>query len=313
MVPDLTAESFLASLRVITSTYRQPRVILSDNATCFTASHKVLKQLHDNFSIKSELNVKGIKWIFTPTNAPWMGAIYERLVGVLKRQLEKMLGTTRLTYFELDLHLRQIAGIINNRPLISVGSDEVVTPNNILTGRNDTEDNILEVAETEELLNQAMVAKGMVPQMFIETEKLREIFWQRFREQYLESIKFQNKTTENRPGLLPQVGDVVIVFSKVNKLFWNKGLVLKLIESHDGVIRKALVKINKIETVKAINHLYPLEAKAEEAIEKYKKEKATDASDFEGFEPEDQLKTRKRIEALRRAMATSVPEATDSE
>ena len=194
-----------------------------------------------------------------------------------------------------------------------MGSDEVITPNNILTGSNNTDDNILEVAETEELLNQAMVAKDMVPQMFVETEKLREIFWQRFREQYLDSIKFQNKATENRPGLLPQVGDVVIVFSKVNKLFWSKRLILELIESHDGVVRKALVKINKIETIKALNHLYPPEARAEEAIEKYKKEKANDTSGFEGFESEEQVKNRKRIEALRRAMTTSVPESQDSE
>ena len=313
IVPDLTAESFLASLRVITSTYRQPRVLLSDNATCFTASYKVLTQLYDNFQVKSHLNVKGISWMFTPTNAPHFGAIYERLIGVLKRELEKMLGITRLSYFELDLHLRQIAGIINNRPLTSVGADEVITPNNILTGRNNTEDNILEVADSEELLKQAMVAKDMVPQMFIETEKIREVFWQRFREQYLDSIKFQNKATENRPGLLPEVGDVVIVFSKVNKLFWNKGLILQLIESHDGVVRKALVKINKIETIKAISQLYPLEARAEEAIERYRKNKVQEIPGFEGFELEEQAKNKKRIAALRKAMATAVPEAQNSE
>ena len=313
IVPDLTAESFLNSLRVLTMQYRQPRVIMSDNATCFTAAEKVLKELSEQFLVKTELSALGIKWLFTPTNAPWMGACYERLIGVLKRELEKMLGGTRLSYFELDLHLRQITGIINNRPLTSVGTDEVITPNNILTGSNNTDDNILEVAETEELLKQAMVAKDLVPQLFVETEKLREIFWKRFREQYLEAIKFENKATENKPGLLPQVGDVVIVFSKTNKLFWNKGLVLELIKSHDGLVRKARVKINKIETIKALNHLYPLEARAEEAIEKYQKDKAINNSGFEGFEQEEQVKNRKRIEALRQAMATSVPEDSDSD
>ena len=103
------------------------------------------------------------------------------------------------------------------------------------------------------------------------------------------------------------------MFSKVNKLFWSKGLILELIESHDGVVRKALVKINKIETIKALNHLYPLEARAEEAIEKYKKRKVQDIPGFEGFELEEQVKNRKRIEALRKAMATAVPEAQDSD
>ena len=90
-------------------------------------------------------------------------------------------------------------------------------------------------------------------------------------------------------------------------------MVLELIKSHDGLVRKARVKINKIETIKALNHLYPLEARAEEAIEKYQKDKAINNSGFEGFEQEEQVKNRKRIEALRQAMATSVPEDSDSD
>ena len=309
IVPDLTGESFLWSLQVLTWNYGQPKVLMSDNATCFTAADKVLMELKEQFLTQTELSAKGIKWIFTPTNAPWFGAVYERLIGIMKREIEKMFGCTTLTYFELDLHLRQITGIINNRPLTAVGTDEVITPNNILTGRNDTDNDMLEVVETERLLREAMIAKDMVPKLFEETEKRREVFWDRFRNQYLESIKFETKPTQDKPGLMPEVGDIVIVFDKTHKLFWSKGMVLELIpSSSDGLIRKAKVRINNIETIKAINHLYPLEARAEEAIERYQKTKGINTFEFEGFEQDEQVKNQERIKNLKRAMATAVPE-----
>ncbi|CAL4073851.1 unnamed protein product, partial [Meganyctiphanes norvegica] len=57
--------------------------------------------------------------------APWFGALYEWMIGTLKGKLAKMLGRAVLTYFELDLHLKEITGLLNNRPLTSVGSEEV--------------------------------------------------------------------------------------------------------------------------------------------------------------------------------------------
>ena len=199
--------------------------------------------------------------------------------------------------------------LLNNRPLTAVGTDDIITPNNILTGRDDTDNDMLEVVETERLLREAMIAKDMVPKLFEETEKRREVFWDRFRNQYLESIKFETKPTQDKPGLMPEVGDIVIVFDKTHKLFWSKGMVLELIRSSsDGLIRKAKVRINNIETIKAINHLYPLEARAEEAIERYQKTKGINTFEFEGFEQDEQVKNQERIKNLKKAMATSVQE-----
>ena len=154
-----------------------------------------------------------------------------------------------------------------------------------------------------------MIAKDMVPKLFEETEKRREVFWDRFRNQYLESIKFETKPTQDKPGLMPKVGDIVIVFDKTHKLFWSKGMILELIpSSNDGLIRKAKVRINNIESIKAINHLYPLEARAEEAIERYQKTKGINTFEFEGFEKDEQIKNQERIKNLKKAMATAVPE-----
>ena len=93
------------------------------------------------------LATKGIESNFTPARAPWFGAVYERLIGVLKRELTKLVGQTALTYHELSHTLAQIEGVINNRPLVQVGDMEVITPMNILTGRNYNNDDILDVLD----------------------------------------------------------------------------------------------------------------------------------------------------------------------
>ena len=152
-----------------------------------------------------------------------------------------------------------------------------------------------------------MTEKVKVPQLFTDTEKRREVFWNRFREQYLESIKFDNRPSQDRPGLTPKEGDVVIMYDKTHKLFWKKAIVLQLIQSEDGVVRKAKVRTNNIDTVKAINHLYPLETRVEEGIEKYHRDKGLNTFDFEGFSQDNQVKNKKCIELLRQNMASAVP------
>ena len=311
IVPDLSAETFIAALRALASRHTQPCVLMSDNATCFTAANKILKELSEQAKVKKNLNNEGTTWIFTPTNAPWFGAVYERMIGTLKREMAKMLGYTVLTYFELDLHLKEVMGIINNRPLTVDHSNEVISPNNILTGSRNTDNNILEVEDTEEILKQAMIERKRIPQLFRDTEAKRELFWKRFQEQYLEAIKFDNKSNQQKPGMMPQEGDVVIIYSKEHpKLQWKKGIILELLKSDDGQIRKAKVRTRTTETVKALNHLYPLEAKVEEAIEEYHRNKKINTFEFEGFTQSEQLNNRDRVETLKKIMTTSAPNET---
>ena len=307
IVPDLTAEKFLAALKALAWRHTHPRVLMSDNATCFTAASKILKELSEQEKVMNVLNNKGTTWIFTPTNAPWFGAVYERMIGTLKREMAKMFGYTMLTYFELDLHLKEVMGIINNRPLTVDHANEVITPNNIITGSNNTDHNMLEVEDTEEILNQAIIERKRIPQLFRDIETKREIFWKRFQEQYLEAIKFDNKPSQPKPGMMPKKGDVVIIYSKEHpKLQWKRGIILELLKSDDGQIRKAKVRTKTTESVKALNHLYPLEAKVEEAIEEYHKDKKINTFEFEGFTQNEQIKNRDRVETLRKTMTTSV-------
>ena len=122
-VPDLSADTFIQALQAMSWNRGTPKTMLSDNATCFTKADKILKELCQNRQLQEELAVKGISWSFTPVRAPWFGAIYERLIGVLKKELIKLIGHALLTLHELNFCLAQVQGVINNHPLIKVGED----------------------------------------------------------------------------------------------------------------------------------------------------------------------------------------------
>ncbi|XP_033212371.1 uncharacterized protein LOC117169969 [Belonocnema kinseyi] len=65
-----------------------------------------------------------IEWHFNPPSAPWWGGWWERLIGVLKTILRKILGKASLSYESLTTALCDVEAIINSRPLTYVSEDE---------------------------------------------------------------------------------------------------------------------------------------------------------------------------------------------
>ena len=285
LVPDLKAETFLQALKCLSWRKGTPRVIMSDNATNFTKSSKLLKELSESNAIKSELGTQGIKWLFTPAYAPHFGAVYERLVGVLKKELVKLIGQSQLSFHELHTQLVEIEGIINSRPLTQVGNLEVITPMNILTGRDDHNEDILNVLDTQEIMREAEEARFTLPQMFQATAKRKANFWHSFQNQYLESIKFAGDVSQKKnSGLIPKIGDLVIIHSKDPRLQWRKAIILEVFPSTDGQLRKCRVKTSTGQSIRATKDLYPLELNTEMYIDLYKFNKRADENDFEGFD-----------------------------
>ena len=285
IVPDLTSKTFLQVLQTMSWKKSPPKVLLSDNATCFAGANKILKEMSQQNAIATGLATKGIEWNFTPARAPWFGAVYERLIGVLKKELTKLIGQTALTYHELSYTLAQIEGVINNRPLVQVGDMEVISPMNILTGRNDNYDDMLEVLDCKEILLSASKIKNDLPRLYQDTERRLAKFWQVFQQQYLENIKFSPDTTQNRGGgLTPQVGDLVIIHSHDPRLKWRKAIVLEKIPSEDGLVRKCKLRTSTGQMVRATKHIYPLEINVEKFVDEIRRNNLTETNDFEGFD-----------------------------
>ena len=80
---------------------------------------------------------KGISWQFIIEMAPWMGGLYERLAGPVKRILRKILGKLSFTYDQLLTVLTESEAFFNSRPLLFVGnyigSGFALTPGDFLS------------------------------------------------------------------------------------------------------------------------------------------------------------------------------------
>ena len=76
-----------------------------------------------------------IEWRFIPVKAPWTGGVYERLIGNLKRNLDKMNLCQSINLDEFREHVYECERVINDRPLQQVGENEVITPSMLLYGR----------------------------------------------------------------------------------------------------------------------------------------------------------------------------------
>ena len=181
--------------------------------------------------------------------------------------------------------MAQVQGVINNRPLAQVGEDQVISPINILTGRSDNNEDILNVIDSKEILLNAVEVRSDIPAIYQQTSQRLSHFWQVFQNQYLNSIRFTNTNKqENSKSLTPKVGDLVIVHSHDPRLRWRKAIILENIPSEDGLVRKCRIKTSTGQTVRAVKHLYPLEINVETFIDKIKEQKWPDNNDFEGFE-----------------------------
>jgi len=80
-----------------------------------------------------------IRWQFNLSKAPWWGGQYERIVGLVKQALFKVVGAASLKFQELREILLDVEISLNNRPLSYVEEDiqfPTLTPNIMLMGQN---------------------------------------------------------------------------------------------------------------------------------------------------------------------------------
>ena len=86
------------------------------------------------FALKSK-----ITWKFILEKSLWWGGFYERLIGIIKRCLKKVVGKAFLNYNELATLLIETEPTLNARPLTYLSDnneDEAIRSSHPLYGRN---------------------------------------------------------------------------------------------------------------------------------------------------------------------------------
>ena len=257
LVDNISALTFIYALKELSARHSSPILLISDNATNFTCTNKILQKIKDDTSQNIDFK---LKWDFIPVKAPWFGGVYERLIQILKRELFKMTRGAILTYNEFKDHIIEVESIINDRPLQAVGDDEIITPAKLIYGNKIFRDNNLSSLAIDELLENAEKSRNNLPSLYLENLRRRKEFWLSFQEQYLEMLRFKPGIRESKnSGKIPKVGDLVMVHEKDPRSKPKKGLILESIKSQDGEIRKCKVKIGRHESIRAISSLHDLE------------------------------------------------------
>ncbi|GBM36320.1 hypothetical protein AVEN_163254-1 [Araneus ventricosus] len=134
LVTSLTTDTFLQSFHRFVARRGKPSIIYTDNGTNFVGACNALASIDFN-EVSRQRADERIIWKFIPPGAPWWGGWWERLIGMMKRVLRKILGRACLNYEEMYTVLCNCEAILNDRPLTVVSADSsltAITPANFL-------------------------------------------------------------------------------------------------------------------------------------------------------------------------------------
>ena len=199
------------------------------------------------------LSTNDIKWKFNMSRASWWGGQFERMVGLAKQSIYKVIGKSSLSWNELSEVILDTELTLNNRPLSYVEDDidmPVLTPNTMMFGPN--------VVIPEEDPNDEESTDLRRRARYILQCKSR--IWDRWRTEYLRGLRERHNLTHKSKDNTLNIGDVMLIKGdEKNRAKWKMGIVTELISGRDDVIRGAKLKTNNGILERAVQHLYPME------------------------------------------------------
>ena len=266
VVSDLSEKSFLQAFRRFSSRRSLPQHMISDNASTFLASAETLNDLFQSPSLKEQLSRQGVEWKFIPKRAPWYGGFWERLIGLTKRAIKKTLGRTSITLTELQTLAVEVEAILNDRPITYVSSDctdeEPLTPSHLLNGRRIT--SLPYPIADDDPFDPDYGSTSDMRQRVAAQAQILERFWNRWRHEYLTSLREFHRTTGTNEQSIKK-GDVVLVHNEGPRSSWKLAVVEEVIRGGDGLFRAAHIRTSTGSTNRPVNKLYPLEITANTA------------------------------------------------
>ncbi|XP_058789062.1 uncharacterized protein LOC131663025 [Phymastichus coffea] len=243
LASDLSTVGFLACFRRFISIRGKPVKMYSDNGTNFVGANNELQQIYElhrtlefKDAIRGFAESERIEWNFNPPLSPHFGGLWEAVVKSFKNHLNRIITNQKLTFEQMDTLLKEIAAILNSRPLYAISTDPndplAVTPAHILIGRPFNflpENDFVSVPDNR-----------LTTYQFI--TKVRQDFWKRWHKEYLYELQVRQKwlhsNIELKPGLV-----VVLLEDNPSCVRWPLGVVEEVHPGSNGIARVARVKI----------------------------------------------------------------------
>ena len=252
---DMTTEEFKRTLKWFVARRGKPQLMVSDNAKTFVATKKWLQGLKNDHTVNNYLASESIRWKFNLSRAPWWGGFFERLIGVMKSCLSKVIGNALLTFNELEETLLDIECFMNNRPLTYIGDEfekPTLTPNILLRGEPAIliEDHVETLDDQDDVTRRSRYMKRS-------KEQLRR----RWISEYLRALEERSKQQAiPAEARLPNGRVVLIKDSMKTKGEWRVGRIEGQVIGKDGIIRGYKIRTGNGYTVeRPVQHISDLE------------------------------------------------------
>ena len=131
----MSVTDFMHGLRRFMSRYGRPSLFYSDNAKTFECVSRELQQVLSSPKLEKFLHDSEIAWKFYVAKAPWMGGFIERVVGLFKNTVRRVIGRATVDYQEFLTIIYEITAVLNSRPISyvydSTGEEEPITPSRL--------------------------------------------------------------------------------------------------------------------------------------------------------------------------------------
>ncbi|XP_052761664.1 uncharacterized protein LOC128204293 [Mya arenaria] len=260
LVPDFTTETFLqAFLRRFRSRKSLLRLMISKSTTYIGAANH-LRELMQSNAVQEELNNKGTEWRFIVKPAAWYGRWWERLIGLTKTAVKKVLGRSYVDSETLSTIITEVGAVINDRPLTYVTFGEVetepLTPSHLLFGRRLTK---LPYSEDIELPGPRASNFENITKRARTQKKLIDNFRVRWKPEHLTAIREHHRVSGKKQQTI-KFDDVVQVHNETPRSSWKLAVMEETITENDGLVRAARIRTqNGHHTTRPIVELYPLE------------------------------------------------------
>lgn len=242
----MSSSSFTNALARFVSIRGPVKEFRSDRGTNFIGaleSINVDAVFVESGPVKKFLSANRAKWTFNPPHASHMAGSWERMIGIARKILDVILLNTKtkeLTHEVLCTFMCEITAIMNSRPICPISTDPedpvIISPSMLLTQKDFKED-MLRVDSSD--------IKEMYLSQWKHVQYLANLFWKRWRDEYLQILQIRQKWQYNQPNF--KVGDVVLMRDlTVHRGHWPLGLVTRVFPSEsDSKVRTVEIRVAK--------------------------------------------------------------------
>ena len=253
LLPSLETDEFLKSFKAFIARRGRPRLVYSDNGGTFVGAASWLRKVMNDEKMNGYLTRQEIEWRFNLSRAPWWGGQFERLVGLVKSAMYKVIGGGNLSWKELQDVILDVEVALNNRPLDYVEDDvqqPTLTPNSMLFGQPNTIPQLEpHNIEDTDLRKRAKYLR-----------KCKDAVWRRWTKEYLRALRERHNLKHGTKLVTPKIGDVAIIKNdERNRGKWQLGVIVQLLTGKDGIVRGAKLRAGKGILERAVQQFYPLE------------------------------------------------------